>query len=331
VDRVFEKLFGPNGDYPSTFDERRTRFRGKRAADAPSIKPTDIEYIQNQVTPHTQSLSEGSDIFLRILGTTVFAKNFDIAESLFPPSPDDGPGGIESFIVNAVKGVELDFTEPLPVYGDELIVPTVSGLPLTIRAEAVAIFSLQTTNKLTEDMSEYKPRLAPSASLESKLKMTFGSDMFEAGFQVNTKAHSALDLSAVGLIKPSKGFSYDLTLTLPQAKVNLVHLTNELYWTEQRENEASPTKTVLKPKNAQDVIAENKCSDKTPSLLNLNLCSTIKVPGGKGLPQFPLSGPLTASFVLSKVEPAKPYEINIQVHVDKETPCTYTLHLFLKN
>jgi len=295
---IFESFF--RADESKTFGRPG---RSRRAAPAAKINKNDIQRLQSGLeNPSIGRVSEPSDVYLRILGTTIYAGTFDVNQVNDPDYSD-----FADTIQEALRGKEVDLMAPIPLYGDELIIPTASGLPLKIQNEGVATLSLKYKHKLSEDSLEFSPRFVPSTSITNQMRLLVGEGFAPIGFEAETKVAASTDINGKGAFGMNgDAYSYEVKLSLQREKAELVSISNKLSWID-GENKR-PMKTGL--------TDDDECCKE---LLGLKFCTAVSIPplSGKSIPSFPLSGNGKISLKMEKTD-SKLSEIVIKASYGKD-------------
>jgi len=308
-----ERMFGPNGENPTTFQEN-TRRRPRRQATGPTLNQNEIEVFHSQVKPVARK-TEPSDVYIRVFGTTVYATSLTFDNLLSSPKGPADPYFSE-LLERALKGEEVDFTESYPLYGDELIIPTVSGLSLWIHNEGAAVLSLKYSHSLSEDFVTFSPKFRPGVSIANNMKMSIAGDIIEAGLRAETKLGASTDIALTGTLSVSDDhYGYEIRVAMPPTDVKLVDISNELFWTLQTRHADYDLKQRMKTLHPPMMDTGKKCAKYLPIITSIKACVQAQLPplSGRSFPSFPLSGPGFGTFELSPPAGAKELVVKFKV------------------
>jgi hypothetical protein len=307
-----ERVFGPRGENPTAFQGGRTHRRPKRDGSAPTINQNEIDVFHAQVKPVART-SESSDFYFRLFGTTVYANTFTLDN--FLPSGRFSDVTADKF-EKAMRGEEIDFTESFALYGDELIIPTVSGLSLWIHNEGAAVLSLKYSHTLSEETLTFSPKFSPGVSIANNMKMSIAGEIIEAGLKAETKFGASTDIALTGTLTASDNdYGCEVRVEMPIGDVQLVTVSNELFWILQTRHADHDLKQKMKTIDSPATELPLTCAKVLPVLTGVQACVQAKVPklSGRSIPTFPLSGPGLISLRLSPPSAAKEVVLKFKV------------------
>lgn len=309
-EEVMELMLGPRSENPEAYQARPHR-RPKREGSAPTINQNEIAEFHAKVQP-METNRDSTDFYFRVFGTTVHASTFTLDEFL-SLSPERAT--YESF-EKVMKGEVIDYTESFALVGDELIVPTVSGLSLWVHNEGAAILSLKCSHSYSEDDITFKPRISPGISIANNFKMSIAGDIIEAGFRAETKLGASTDVAVTATLTATDDeYGLDLSVALPSKNIKLIEASNELLWALQTSHEDYDLKQKMTTVNLPAYEIDSKCAKVLPLLTGVQACVQLKLPqfSGRKIPNFPLSGPGMASLKLFPPRDAKELVFNFRV------------------
>lgn len=219
---------------------------------AVNVHENEIDAIRNEVDIHERiGNNANGDIYVRILGTSILVESFSQNGIRRQPLIARLQRAVEKMAEGA-REQNVDVTEPFMFMDDEIIMPTSSGLPLTVTTEGTSVLSLQITGNLDVasllrgNNGDMKAKIMPSAATVVRAKMVLGSGPIESGLQVEGKIHSAAgaDLKVV-----RENRKLELRVNMPQERIQLIDIRSDIYWVEQSMDQLEK-KTPMKTKFA---------------------------------------------------------------------------------
>lgn len=207
---------------------------GKQDKSLVSFDPKNIQRFKDQVTipTNTDSITYPSDTYFRIFGTTV-STQFLTNEDIFGQSSQPF---LSKLLQTLKSGKKVEFTEPIPLFSDELQIPTISGFPIYYQIKSLAIASLELKNDIANNWENIATKIVPSSTLLTRIKMRIGYEqILTTGFQLEIKGHQsgAIEFKSNLAIKDTAGtFSYETRLNIPDDKIKFLELKNEMFWIE---------------------------------------------------------------------------------------------------
>lgn len=219
---------------------------------AVTVNEAEIDAIRNEVDIRERSGDNGNgDLYVRILGTSILVESFSQNGLRRQPLIARIQRAVEK-LAQGVREQNIDVTEPFMFMDDEIIMPTSSGLPLTVTTEGTSVLSLQITGNLDVGSllrgsnGDMKAKIIPSAATVVRAKMVLGSGPIESGLQVEGKIHSA---AGVDLKVVRENRKLELRVNLPQERIQLIDVRSDIYWVEQSMDQLEK-KTQMKTKLA---------------------------------------------------------------------------------
>ncbi|CAL8089591.1 unnamed protein product [Orchesella dallaii] len=321
-EHVLESLLGPAGALRSVslddiiresadqLSQLKAGISGRFKRDvADQVSQNEIDAIRNEVDIHERTDDIGNgDVYLRILGTSI------VVESLSEDGLEDQPLGsrITRAIEKLAEGVQdqkVDITEPFMFMDDEIIIPTSSGLPLTVQTEGTTVLSLQIQGNLdvisllSGNNGDMRAKIMPSSATVVKAKMILGTGPIESGLQIEGKLHSAAGIDLKVVREDGK---FELRANIPQERIQIFDIRSDIYWVEQSVDQVEK-KTPVKTKAALKSVIDNQCTTSLyiTKLSGLKVCADVKIPQvTSAAPLFFLNGPSVVSLFIEKVEPS---------------------------
>ncbi|ODN00144.1 Apolipophorin, partial [Orchesella cincta] len=337
-EHVLERLLGPSGalrditlddivrESADKLNKLKAGISGRFRRDvADRVSQNEIDALRSEVDIHERTDDIGNgDVYVRVLGTSILVEGFSQDGFEHQPLGARITRALEK-LAEGVKDQKVDLTEPFMFMDDEIILPTSSGLPLTVQTEGTSVLSLQiqgnldVVSLLRGNNGDMRAKIMPSSATVVKAKMVLGTGPIESGLQIEGKIHSAAGIDLKVVREDGK---FELRANIPQERIQVFDIRSDIYWVEQAMDQLEK-KTPLKTKVALKSIIDNQCTTSTyiTKLIGLKVCADVKIPqSSSSAPLFFLNGPSVVSLFIEKVEPTmEGYYVKVESIKNQET------------
>jgi hypothetical protein len=246
-EHLVEKYFGPTksprdeisrnveSSLKNFKNDLQSRFR--RSLTPGLLDFNDIETARNEVSAIKSRFGNNGhgDFYIRNLGTTILSSSFD-QEQLQGNVLSQKFFSLFDKLLEGAKDHNVELTEPITFLEEELVIPTIAGLPLNLELEGATVLSVQLKGKLDIPAllkknynSDVQTRILPSAATEIRARMTAGAGPIQSGLQIAGKIHTASGIDLA--IARSEG-KFELKVNLPEEKVQVIDVRSQLFWVE---------------------------------------------------------------------------------------------------
>ncbi|ELW67642.1 hypothetical protein TREES_T100018447 [Tupaia chinensis] len=230
-----------------------------------------------------------------VLGRLVQRQSLSLAElavKLLKGSRAPAALGMATFWVRCLQGQEVQVTRRLSLASEELVFPTVSGLPARLTLNASAAISVRIRgNADFQQSSDFSVDgyVKPSALLQVSAQMGTAGTLGQAGLRWVTSMRGTASLD--GGIQARKGRDLKVHLNTPEETVDLFGFSSELYLV--------TGDGIRRLGHAPSPAEPRSCTDKEAShLWGWRLCTGVTWPA-PGCPYL-LSVPVFAAVTLEK-------------------------------
>lgn len=302
-DDLLAKMFGRHGFFSDTVNYlMREKDRERKQHSNPKIKELD-----DQTNSVVRDENFDASVYLRMFGDDLY--HFGIQDSN-PMGTVEEKTNIMSILKELITKKELKFNRNLMFLDSNLLIPTVSGLPLklglsgsaAINVEAAAKFDMGGRNRNTEILGV----LRPSAAIRVVTKMGIHTGKHVSGIVlVSRLRHSTSQEIQITIKEQSK---FHMKIDVPKDRSEILDIQSELFSSQDGE--------WREEKGVQEHRVSGKlCSPESlGKVFGLKLCTEISYPNAShiaGPPYFPFTGPSRLSVNIVKSDPTlQSYEVN---------------------
>lgn len=288
LEDYIEHLVGSNGLYPQeAISDVLKTLRGRPESN-------EINRLADTYnTAKTGSNDFQASSYMKVFGNELAFNSYNDIDALLRSFNFEGPQNIFQLFQR-----ELDWTDNYQFLDTSYTLPTISGLPFTLKASGTAAVSLKTGGALNAPSwtrMNVAGFLKPSAAVEIVGEMGVNAQVARTGLRMTTDLHTSSVLEGELLIDSGKVLS--LKIKMPKDKVELLDVHTTFHSVSRNQiKELQPL--------SSDMFHFSACSEAyTAKLLGVNLCSELSYPfGSETAPMFPLSGPLAAKFFVEKTD-----------------------------
>ncbi|PSN49824.1 hypothetical protein C0J52_08839 [Blattella germanica] len=313
-EHYIESIFGPKGPFSSTkVKEGLEKLRVLRST--PEDLKSKVDELPNVVDSNFDDpkLSLAMKIFGNELRYHKFSGNEELNSAWSSINP------VEK-IKQLLSGQEINYNKAGLFLDTSYIIPTSTGLPISLSAVGTAAVNLQMSGSLkaanflkTYEM-DVEGKVRPSVAID--VVATMGVDAYYAstGIKLRTNMHSS---SAVeGQLKVRGAKLVSLNFNLPKEKIEIINARSELIVMHGDKEE-------YQSGNTEDRVVQHTCSWPTiDRTLGLNFCADLVYPNISQInttSQFIFSGPTKFSLAMKKADPtAKKYLLEYKWETSKD-------------
>lgn len=242
------------------------------------------------------------DVYVRILGTTMMVSTLHEDKLEIPNVWNNKP-----VLRDTKSGNNIRMTENIALFDEELVYPTISGMPIKYGLAASGSVDLEMSTVagksgfFNQDAS-FQARIIPRCAMLLRGRMATALGNVESGLQLEGKVHSTSGMDVAVTNEKNK---FDFKLSFPQEKPSLLEARSDLYWIHAQEDKAESKRTVST--NAQQNIYAKSSRPQDcyeAAILGLRFCADVAVPMTRGSgPLAPLRGPMIAGVHIQKADP----------------------------
>ncbi|XP_076812226.1 uncharacterized protein LOC143459128 isoform X1 [Clavelina lepadiformis] len=307
LERQLERMFGPSATESVLlsaflgFKSNEGSEKNKRGAISNyDRKLEEIERRHQQATPTLEEPS--ASVFFRMFGNELAFSTFqtEIAESIQHGSWFEGI----QMLYKLITGSDWSFQHHRLLADSKIVVPTMSGLPLTLDVTGISTLDVSVggqmdLNKIFFEGFYLTGRLKPKGAVEISATMSIDiGPLTKAGIELKTTLSTSLNIN--GTVSLVQGENFRLRIDVPQDQMDVISFKSNLFVFE--ENERSQIVSSSPEKKS------SWCSDDQSHLLGIQLCikSSRSNPSNMAddmTPFFPLAGHADYKFNIRKTDP----------------------------
>ncbi|XP_067677414.1 uncharacterized protein [Haliotis asinina] len=271
------------------------------------------------------------DMYMKIFGNEMYYDHFSGVD----PFASVKNFNLLDFLVKTFKKQDYSFTQSMMILDSSMIIPTSSGLPLTLNVNGTASIDLQASGQVDLQNILTSPSsllidglLKPSGSIKITGTMTVDAFVTKTGLRVVNTWHSSTALK--GRVELSRGKILRADIDFPQQKMEILDVSTEFFSIHGDQEKK------------QDLVIDNRkrlelCTGtRLATITGLELCNEFQWPStsmADDAPYFPFTGPFSQSLVLHKRDAHAGYRFfakrtgnkqNTFVHFNMNTPGSRT-------
>ncbi|XP_067677413.1 uncharacterized protein [Haliotis asinina] len=238
------------------------------------------------------------DMYMRIFGNEMYNGHFKGVD----PIASVKNFNFLDFLTKMSKKQDYSFTHSVMLLDSSMIIPTSSGLPLTLSVNGSASIDLQASGQVDLRNSLTSPRsfliggiLKPSGSIKITGTMSMDAIVTKTGLRVVNTWHSSTALK--GHVELRRGKILSVDIDLPQKKMEILDVSTEFFSI--HGNLARKQDLVTGNRKKLELCTGTRLS----TITGLELCNEFQWPSASMVeesPYFPFTGPFSQSLVLHK-------------------------------
>ncbi|XP_046557707.1 uncharacterized protein LOC124266910 isoform X2 [Haliotis rubra] len=247
------------------------------------------------------------DMYMKIFGNEMYYGHYKGVD----PIASVKNFNLLDFLIKMSKKQDYSFTQSMMILDSSMIIPTSSGLPLTLNVNGTASIDLQASGQVDLRNILTSPRsllidgiMKPSGSIKITGTMSMDAFVTKTGLRVVNTWHSSTALK--GRVELRRGKILSADIDLPQQKMEILDVSTEFFSIHGDQEQK------------QDLVTGNRkklelCTGaRLATMTGLELCNEFQWPSTSMVddaPYFPFTGPFSQSLVLHKRDTHTGYKL----------------------
>ncbi|XP_076066633.1 uncharacterized protein LOC143039999 [Oratosquilla oratoria] len=282
-----ERFFGPNGYYT---EETVAAILKNLRQEKQKEQATTIEAILDHMTDEPSG-----SLYMRLFGNEMYYKHFHGLADLFKSSDYSNPMDL---LMDLARKGDIDYMKSLSIIDTEFSVPSISGLPVTLKLNGTATVGLKMSGTFQPRSLKnvnIQGHIQPSAAIQMASSLHVDAFVARSGVKMVSTLHTSTAID--GKVVIQGGNLVDVAFNMPKDKVEILNVNNQFFYYEQQHEVPAITQ-------------ENKLEACTGaiSLLGVQFCGSVSYPLSNSL----LSGPVSARVFAEKTDSHSSYVLRFK-------------------